>query len=172
MEGVVQSPMKGQFIKKYSGLITGTSFALFAIAYLVGSLFIRRNKAISIGAEFIPELYGSILLFLAVCLIYQGIKAAKDFVPGEAEAGTKKDTKNVLLTFALIIAYVVLMQLMGFVFSSILFLVLMSMLLTPTDTKRNYLALVIYSVVLSVGTYYLFRNVMYIPLPVGIIFGA
>ncbi len=164
--------MKGQFMKKYNGLMTGIFVALFSIAYLIGSLFIRRSKAVSIGAEFIPEIYGFVLLFLAVCLMYQGVKAAKRFEPDKAEAREQKDTKNVLLTFVLIIAYVAVMELLGFVLSSIFFLILMNMLLTPVNTKRNYITIVLYSVVLSVGTYYLFHNLMYIPLPIGIIFGA
>lgn len=164
--------MKGQFLKKYNGLLTGIFIALFAIVYLVGSLFIKQSKAVSIGAEFIPQIYGLILLFLAGCLIYQGIKEAKQFDPNKAEEGQSKDMKNVLLTFTLIIAYVAAMQLLGFILSSILFLILMSMLLTPADIKPNYIVLLIYSVVLSVSTYYVFHNLMFIPLPIGIIFGA
>ncbi len=164
--------MKGQFFKKYNELITGSVIGLFAVAYLVGTLFIRKSRAVSIGAEFIPRIYGVVLLLLAVCLIYQGIKSAKSFASEQASAEGNKDTKNVLLTFALIIIYVALMQPLGFILSSILFLILMSLVLTPTNTKPNFIALVIYSVLLSGGTYYLFHNLMFIPLPVGIIFGA
>ncbi|MGE5631035.1 MAG: tripartite tricarboxylate transporter TctB family protein [Caulobacteraceae bacterium] len=164
--------MKGQFFKKYYGLISGVIVALFAVAYLIGSLFIRRSKVVSIGAEFIPEIYGFVLLFLAVCLIYQGIRDAKLFTPENAGTEAKKDTKNVFLTFVLIIAYVAVMEFLGFTLSSILFLILMNILLTPVNTKRNYIAIAVYSVALSVGTYFLFHNLMYIPLPIGIIFGA
>ena len=164
--------MKGQFFKKYSELITGGIIGLFAIAYLVGTLFIRKSRAVSIGAEFIPRIYGVVLLLLAVCLIYQGIKSAKSFASEQTSAEGKKDTKNVLFTFVLIIIYVALMQILGFILSSILFLILMSLVLTPANTKPNFIALGIYSVLLSAGTYYLFHNLMFIPLPVGILFGA
>jgi|GEM_PF-871398 len=164
--------MKGQLFKRYNELLTGGIIALFAILYLAGSSFIRKSKAVSIGAEFIPRIYGFVLLFLAVCLIYQGIKAARAYEADQTEVKEQKDTKNVLLTFALIIVYVAAMQFLGFMLSSTIFLVLMSKVLTPVNTKPNYTALVIYSVVLSVGTYYLFHNVMFISLPTGIIFGG
>lgn len=164
--------MKGQFIKKYERLLVGVVIALFSIAYLVGSLSIRRIKSVSIGAEFIPKIYGIVLLVLAACLIYQGINEARHFDAAKAEAGNKKDTKNVILTFILIIVYVALMEFLGFMLSSTLFLFLMSMLLTPANTKRNYTVSAVYSVALSVATYYLFHNLMYIPLPFGTIFGA
>ncbi|AOT69582.1 tripartite tricarboxylate transporter TctB family protein [Geosporobacter ferrireducens] len=158
------------FFKKYKGLIAGIVTALFAIAYLIGSLFIRRTKFVAIGAEFMPEIYGSILLFLAGCQIYQSIKEVKRFKDDTVEE--QKDTKNVMMTFFLIVAYVASMQLLGFMLSSALFLFFMSLLLTPASTKPNYAAVIIFSVTLSLGTYYLFRNLMYLKLPIGVLFGG
>lgn len=161
------------FFKKYKGLIAGIVTALFAIAYLIGSLFIRRTKFVAIGAEFMPEIYGSILLLLAGCQIYQSIKAVKRSKEDTAEAAEEqKDTKNVMMTFCLIVVYVAFMQLLGFMLSSILFLFFMSLLLTPASTKPNYVAVIIFSVVLSLSTYYLFRNLMYLKLPIGVLFGG
>lgn len=164
--------MSEQILKKYKGLITGIVIMLFAIAYLIGSLFIKRTKFVSIGAEFMPRIYGLILLLLAVCQVYQSFLEAKQFmaIPEENEA-EQKDTKNVVLTFILIIAYVALMELLGFVVSSMIFLLLMSKLLAPVDTRYNHIAAIIFSVMLPLGTYFLFRRVMHLSLPIGIIFG-
>lgn len=164
--------MKGQIIKKYKGLATGIVTALFAIVYLIGSFSIRHSKIVSIGAEFMPKIYAFILLVLAMCLIYQGIKEAKHFNVSEENTEEHEDTKNVLLTFVLIIVYVASMELLGYMLSSALLLFLMNLLLTPVNTKRNYKMAIIYSVVLSVGTYFLFHNLMFMPLPFGIIFGG
>lgn len=145
---------------------------LFAIAYLIGSLFIKRTKFVSIGAEFMPEIYGSVLLLLAFCQIYQGFIEAKQFMamPEENEE-EKKDTKNVVLTFILIIAYVALMELLGFVVSSMIFLFLMSLLLAPVNIQHNYVAAIVFSVILPLGAYLLFRKILHLSLPIGIIFG-
>lgn len=164
--------MRADDAKKYKMLFTGIFVALFAAAYFAGSLFIRKSKAVSIGADFMPKLYAVILLLLAACLIYQGIREARRFVGEENNNGERKDTKNVLLTFVLIIAYIAVMELIGFMLSSAIFLFLMSMLLTPADIKRNYKMALLYSVILSIGAYLLFHNVMFMPLPVGVIFGG
>lgn len=172
IEGRNKDLMNGQIFKKYKGLITGIVIALFAIAYLIGSLFIKRTKFVSIGADFMPKIYGTVLLLLAACQVYQGFLEAKQFVTATEKNEVKqKDTKNVLLTFILIVSYVALMELLGFVVSSMIFLFLMSLLLTPKNMKHNYIVTIIFSVILPLGAYLFFRKIMHLSLPIGIIFG-
>ncbi len=164
--------MNGQILNKYQDLITGIVIAVFAIFYLIGSTYIKPSPHVSVGAEFMPKIYGSILLLLAVCLTYQGFLKAKQFsdkheVRGEEE----KDTKNAILSFTLIFAYVAFMEILGFVISSMIFLFIMSILLAPANTRHNYVTTVIYSILLPLSTYVLFKDVMHLSLPIGILFG-
>lgn len=165
--------MNGQILKKYQDLITGIVIAVFAISYLIGSIYIKPSPHVSIGAEFMPRIYGSILLLLAVFLTYQGFLKAKQFSDIHEEKGEEeqKDTKNAVLSFALIFAYVAFMEILGFVISSMIFLFIMSILLAPANTRHNYFTTVIYSIVLPLSTYVLFKDIMHLSLPIGILFG-
>jgi hypothetical protein len=170
MEGVLTMQTK---LEKYMGVIAGTGVTLFSIAYLFGTVFIRRTKFVAIGAEFMPKIYGAILLLLGVLLIYEGVKSMRARTDTEDEAAAEPtDTKNVLMTLLLIFIYVASMKWLGFILSSSAFLFLMTLLLTPSGEKKNYLSRIIFSVVLSVGTYYVFHEFMYISLPAGAILKA
>jgi len=157
--------MSRQFLLRYKGIAAGIGITIFAIAYLIGTLFIRRTTFVTIGAEFMPQIYGYILLFLGACQIYQGIKESKRFVEDTQKPKERKDIKNVLVTFVVIIAYVAIMNFIGFMIASAMLLFLMTILLKPANSKLNYVVTIIFSVVLSIGTYLLFHNVMYLSLP-------
>lgn len=165
--------MKEQLFKKYKELIIGIVIIIFAIVYFIGSFSIKQNKVVSIGAEFMPRLYGLILFILALLQIYQGLIYVKKYKITEEKFKAKednKDTKNVILTFLLILLYISMMEILGFILSSALFLFLMSFLLSPANVKVKYYLSMIYSIVLSICIYVLFHNFMLMPLPKGIIF--
>jgi len=164
--------MKADYLKKYRELLIGLIVGIFAIFYLIGSMYIRRTDFVAIGAEFMPELYGFFLLFLAIIQIYTGIKTAKRYVASEKatieEAEEKKDNKNVAFTFILIIVYVISMEYLGFIISSIIFLFFLSGILTPSNKKKRYAVYVIFSIVLPIISNYLFSDIMNLALPTGI----
>jgi putative tricarboxylic transport membrane protein len=164
--------MKGQLFKKYKELIIGIIIAIFSFGYSIGSLSIKQNKIVSIGAEFMPRLYGLILFILALLQIYQGLIYVKKYKIRDEKFKAEednKDTKNVILTFLLILLYISMMEVLGFILSSALFLFVMSFLLSPANTKVNYYLSMIYSIILSICIYVLFHNFMFMPLPKGII---
>lgn len=163
--------MNKELYRKYQELIIGTVVGICAIAYLIGSTFIKRTTFVALGAEFMPEIYGFFMLFLSACQIVTGIRVLKKYDSNkkEEDEGAKTDNKNVILTFALIIAYVVIMNFVGFIISSMIFLFLLSILLTPGYDERNYRNYVAFSVTLPIITYYVFHNVMNIALPSGIL---
>jgi putative tricarboxylic transport membrane protein len=171
--GKVDKTMYQRFLHQYKGILLGIFTATFAMVYLIGSTFIRRTDFIPIGAEFMPKIYGFVLLLLGALQIYQGFKETKHLMAARETNGKEpKDSKNVVLTFILIIAYVASMQILGFIISSTLFMFLMSMLLAPPNTKRNNIIAIALYAALSGSTFYLFNNVLHLFLPIGIIFGS
>lgn len=163
--------MNKELYKKYKEMIIGVIVGICAITYLIGSTFIKRTTFVALGAEFMPEIYGFFMLFLSVCQIMIGIRALKEYDSNKKEDSecAKIDNKNVLFTFALIIAYVVVMNFVGFIISSMIFLFLLSILLTPGYDEKNYRNYIAFSVTLPIVTYYIFHNVMNIALPLGIL---
>ncbi|MCR4429942.1 MAG: tripartite tricarboxylate transporter TctB family protein [Tepidanaerobacteraceae bacterium] len=164
--------MKEQLFKKYKELIIGIVIIIFAIVYFIGSFSIKQNKVVSIGAEFMPRLYGLILFILALLQIYKGLIYVKKYKITEEKFKAEednKDTKNVILTFLLILLYISTMEVLGFILSSALFLFVMSFLLSPANAKVNNYLSMIYSIILSICIYVLFHNFMFMPLPKGII---
>lgn len=164
------------FVKRYRELLVGVSVGLFSAAYLLGSTVIRRSDIVSLGGEFMPELYGYFLLFLSLLQIISGFRSARanvsdtDTSPSESGEVPKSDSKNVLMVFIAIVLYLATMQLLGFILSSCIFLFLLNFLLTPSDTKKNPRVTAIYAILLPIVTYFIFHNYMNINLPAGIFF--
>ncbi|SNS04489.1 Tripartite tricarboxylate transporter TctB family protein [Anaerovirgula multivorans] len=156
-------------IVKYKELLIGMVVGLCAIAYLIGSMFIRRTTIVALGAEFMPQVYGFILLGLSALQVIVGINAAKKYEPKKepTDSTEKPDNKSVFITFGLILLYVASMKILGYTISSILFLFSLTYVLTPVGKKKNYRTMIIFSVVLPLITSYLFRNVMHLGLPIG-----
>lgn len=163
--------MNVEIYKKYKELIIGVVVGICAIAYLIGSTFIKRTTFVALGAEFMPEIYGFFMLFLSVCQIITGLKVSKKYNSYNKEENEKEDikndNKNVILTFSLIIGYVVAMNFLGFVISSMVFLFLLSILLTPASDEKSYKSYIAFSMTLPIITYYIFHNLMNIALPSG-----
>ncbi|OCN00291.1 hypothetical protein A7X67_09510 [Clostridium sp. W14A] len=159
-----------QFVKRYRELLVGISIGLFSVAYLIGSTQIRRTNIVSLGGEFMPELYGYFLLILSFIQIIKGLKTANTIHLDQDANNTKADSKNVFLVFVLITLYLAAMQFLGFILSSVILLYFLSFLLTPGNAKKDPVISIIYSLALPIITYFIFHNYMNINLPAGIIF--
>lgn len=156
----------------YKELVVGFVIIMVAVAYLIGSLSIRRTDIVSLGAEFMPEIYGYFLLFLGICQAGSGIMQVRKGARKEHTEDESKDLRNVVLTFILIIVYLLAMIPVGFILSSIAFLLGLTFLLTPVSKKKNYIVYGIFSVVIPIAAWSLFYLVMNINLPMGILFGG
>lgn len=152
-------------MKKHSDLIFGLIMLAIAAGYLVLTLQVPISGGIFNG-RFFPLIIDLILFLLtafqfAAYLKHKGCELE--------ESGGEKDGKTVLYTVALIVAYIALMQYIGFVLSTALYLFLQFIVMTPSDKKIGYVKYAVIAVVSSVAIYMIFRytelNVM---LPQGI----
>ncbi len=169
--------MKKVFNKLTKEIWIGVGVGLFAIAYLVATLGIKKGAVVSVGAEFMPRVYGFILLMVSVFQIIggviqyrAGIAANESTEPTyEEKEKSRKSFLPVVLVFAAMILCVALMPKLGFVLSGSILTFCMCVLLTPFYEKRRYVVFAIFSVVLAVAAYLLFKNVLYVSLPSGIL---
>ena len=128
--------------KKCKDLILGIVMLLLSGFYLIFAQQIKTRPKLTpsyASAQIMPTLLGAILAVLSIVCIIQGIRRMK--APDEAEETKKKgkgDLMAVMLTFAVIIGYILVMPTLGF----ILYLFLQMLILAPAE-KRNYVLLAI-----------------------------
>ena len=168
--------MKSVFNRRTKEIWIGVGVSLFAIVYLVASLYIKKSVAVSVGAEFMPRVYGFIMLLVGILQIITGISQYRTSTPkekaektAEKEEKTKKTVIPVIAVFVIMIVCVALMNKLGFIISGAALTFGMCVLLTPYYEKRRYAIFVIFSIVLAFAVYYLFKNVLYVSLPSGIL---
>ena len=162
------------FNKATKELWIGAGIGVVGIAYLAGTFFIKKSDVVSVGAEFMPRIYGILMLVVAVCQLisgygaYQRLKDEPVKEVSEEDMEKKKvSVRSTLLVFALMIVCVGIMKIVGFIISGMIMMLGMCILLTPHYQKRNYVAYVVFSAVISFLSYFLFKNVLYVSLPRG-----
>lgn len=115
------------------------------------------------------------LICLGILFLVMGGKqtAANRATAPEGEALEKKahETLRSLGALLALFVYVFFLDRLGFVISSILYMVFMMMYMTKKDARRPILFVMV-SVVMTVVVYFCFREFLYIYLPNGILEGV
>ena len=149
--------------KRCRDLILGIALLLLGIGYTVmaqqikrGNKLVQRNVGEYAHARIIPTLLGILLIVLAVAMIIQGIKRFRNYEGGEVTKMSKVDIFSILLTFAAMTIYVVILPWAGFMISTMLYLFFQMSILAP-ENKRNYLMFAIVAVVFTIAAFVAFR---------------
>ena len=158
--------------KRLKDLILGVVMLLFSGFYLYFAQQITTRPKLTPsygGARVIPTLLGILLAILAVCLIIQGVRKLKTTTAEETkEALDKGGLVAVVLTFAVIIGYTMILRPLGYCLSTCIYLFLQMPILAPKE-KRNWLLFAIIAVVFTAFTFVAFRIGLQQLLPRGII---
>ena len=115
----------------FSGIVLGG----FAIAYLIGAAMIKIPKMLSaslLNASSVPKLWGVLLLILGIVLIVRGLRVMKaekaagnapeKKTASDAAKGFWADNRAVVEMFVVLLVYIALIQPVGFLISTFLFL--------------------------------------------------
>jgi uncharacterized membrane protein len=157
------------FIKKYGDIIVSIVFGVLGIALIIGAAQLPKSKVMDIGPDFMPKVVGIIILVLSVILLVQTILKLKKEGTGEV-APDNSDYKRVFGSLILSILYVFLLQKIGFIICTLVYLFCQIFVLAP-DTRRTKKDLILYLVIDVLFTfivYFLFRYGFKIVLPAGI----
>lgn len=148
-------------------------YICIAVFLFAGSFAIPATTSDVLGSRFFPRLTSVLMLILGVqLLLSSNVKLKK--MPKEAEE-EKKDrlSKPFLLTALILFLYYILVQWIGFIITSILYLVAQSVILMPDedirDPKKMRTPLVV-AIVLPIILYFIFLKGFQIQLPVGNLF--
>lgn len=168
-------------------LVVGIAY--FALAFTIPSYDAYGGSSV-VDSSFLPKVVGVLLILLSVLQLVFASRTSKSAPAAEAPAAPAEtadengefkvedwdddaanrnaDTKALVAIFLILIVYMALMSVLGFMISSALFLFATMMLLTPKQ-KRKLPVIIILSVVVAVGVYYLFVYGLDMVLPAGIL---
>lgn len=151
--------------KRYKDVVVGSVLAVLSVIYLMLSFQIKlTNIDRVVGSRMFPQICGTIILILSICLIAGGIKKARKAEP--EPAGEKKNYTRTILVLGSYAAYIFLMDKIGFTIASIIYLFSQMAVMGkwPADKKSMILYLVI-SVIVSAVIFVTFNNVFMLILP-------
>lgn len=160
-------------------IVPGIVLAVFALLYMANIPQIKVFEGLGstpINNHFVPWLWSGAILVLSVWIIIRGLKKRKKFI---AEGGKpeKFDLKasldkyrEVIGSFVCLTIYVALLDTVGFVIMTAVYLFAQILILTPRENwKKNYVPAAITGVVCGVVLYIIFREMLNVLLPVGIL---
>ena len=163
-----------RFLHIYQNMVIGALVIVLSIVMLIASNSIKviaSSLTAVDNAAFLPRVIFGVL----ICLLVMGGKqtAANRATAPEGEALEKKahETLRSLGALLALFVYVFFLDRLGFVISSILYMVFMMMYMTKKDARRPILFVMV-SVVMTVVVYFCFREFLYIYLPNGILEGV
>ena len=131
----------------------------------------------TLGADVFPKILFVLLALAGVILFIQGM--TKKATPGKPVQGAASDSKaqprgvafyrNVIIGFASFMGYVILMDYLGYVISTLIFLPVLMWILGP-KTKKSAVTIVLVTLGLTYGMQYGFANILKVFLPEGSVF--
>jgi hypothetical protein len=159
------------FFKKYGDIVVGVFFMALSAALIAMARMLPKSKVMDIGPDFMPMVIGVITFILAAILTFISIKNFK--MHAKELEGTeipKCDYVRVLSSIILVLIYVFLMQPVGFILSTLVFLLLQMIVLSPDDERdaKHIIQLAVIDVVFTFIVFFLFRYGFKIVLPAGI----
>jgi len=159
-------------IKKYGDIISGSFVLLVAIGLFIASANIKQFNVVKLGADFVPRLTAVFLVILGIALIVNGVKSLKEIKNLETKQEEKKeetpDYISVAVTLILLLIYVILLEKIGFIIMTSLFLFIQFIILSA-KSQRKYMQFALISMITSVSAYYLFVSVFQVMIPAGIL---
>lgn len=151
----------------YSGIV----LILFAVFMYAASFLIQPTTSDILGSRFFPRMVAIIIGVLAVCMIVGAagsLKKAGKTAKEEEKPEKKPLNMPLVLTIVGLFAYYILIDLLGFTVTSILYLLFQGAVLMGKEglkNKRSLIILIVTSVVIPIALNNIFWNVFKISLP-------
>lgn len=168
---------------KHEDIFSGLFLLIVSVLIFVTSFSFEALTTTLVGPAFMPQIIAVFMAIFSIIITVSGFKksrmkniqvASEQEVSGEEPSGEnliiteKKSYKPVLITLALMIAYLLLMPFVGFLIMTAAYMFVQMLVLSHITNRKIWLFLII-SIITSATIYYLFRNLFYVMLPTGII---
>ncbi|CAG9622770.1 tripartite tricarboxylate transporter TctB family protein [Sutcliffiella rhizosphaerae] len=149
------------------GLTVNRGLALvlitLSVVYLIMAFNLPEYAFVPVDSDLIPKLLGFSLLILSICFFF-----SKDVDTEEQKKKRviKKQEAGMLLgVMALILVYITVLEVVGFVIMTAAFIIVCTRFLG----YKNWVAIILTALIFSVGAYTLFNYGLAIRLPAGIL---
>ena len=159
------------FFRKYGDIVVGIFYTALGAAVIYLAQQLPKSRVMKIGPNFMPLVIGSLILILALMLLFSSIKNFKrNAAKAEAMPADTSDYKRVLASLVLVVIYVNILAPVGFILSTLGYLFLQIIVLAPNDRRsaKNILLYAVIDVVFVLVVFFLFRYGFKIVLPAGI----
>lgn len=159
------------FFKKYGDIVVGIFFMILSVVLIVAAKQLPPSQVMDIGPDFMPIVIGAFTFVLAAILTAMSIKNFKKNAESiDPESLPKCDYVRVLASVILVLIYVFILQPVGFIISTLIFLLLQMFVLSPNDERdvKHIIRLAIIDVIFTMVVFFLFRYGFKIILPAGI----
>lgn len=142
-------------INKYVGLVLFT----LSILYIIGAFRMPEYPYVPIDSNFLPLILGFLLLFLSILLFFSKDSKSMSLLV------KKNDLIQLLGTVILIIIYISFLENIGFIIATASFMFLCSLFMG----YKNHIVNAIVSLVFPSSIYFIFKYLLMISLPSGIL---
>lgn len=158
------------FFKKYGDIVVGVFFMVLGVVLFVAAAALPKSAVMDIGPDFMPKVTAILVFVLALALTIQSVLGLKD-KEIDPDSIPKCDYKRVISSIILVLIYVFAMRPVGFIVTTLVFLPLQMLVLSPNDQRgpKNIAILVVIDVIFTMAVYFLFRYGFMIMLPRGIL---
>lgn len=151
-------------------LVISVIFIILSIfMYINSNGFTSNFSKGSLGAAGFPKLIAILIFILSIAYIFKYLKNKIQFSFKFDLKKLRDEYRFVFITLLLFLIYIVSMKFIGFIISTISYLLLSQWFLSDKKTK-NLPIIIITTLFISLGTYYFFTSYLSVIFPVGIFF--
>lgn len=167
-------------VAKYNDVFSGFFLLVVSVVMYIATYSFEALTTTVVGPAFMPQIISVAIGVFSILIIVNGFRKVRhekkeETIPepvvevhdDEMTPGEQDSYKPVIMTLLLMVVYVILMPIVGFLITTILYIFLQMMILSHKTTRKIWLFALV-SIVSSIIIYYVFRNVFYVMLPTGI----
>jgi putative tricarboxylic transport membrane protein len=153
--------------KEIKNIGIGLFLLLTGTVLFISAQGIRAGGELAQGADFLPKLLsGALAIFGVLVIVFEGFKTADK--QNKLSFPDKGQLFGFLASFLCLFLYIVLLQSVGFLIMTALYVFFQSWLITP-KTKKRPVKLALISVIFSGAVYAVFVFALNLMLPAGIL---
>jgi hypothetical protein len=145
--------------------ITGLILLAVSLFLLVKSFQLPSLAIVPVGPGFYPAIVLSLMAVASALLVLQDL--LKRRAPAGAEDAPRRNYRLVVIAFAIVGAYVVLLPLLGFRVATVLFVGALQAALDRPRTMRQWVVLATIALGTAVVSYFIFERYLLVLLPRG-----
>ena len=147
--------------------IAGLVLLAISLFLLVKSFQLPSLPIVPVGPGFYPAIVLSVLAAASALLVLQDVLKRRPVAPAAASDAPRRSYRLVVIAFAIVGFYVVLLPLVGFRLATLLFVAVLQAALDRPRTARQWAVLAAVALGTTIASYFVFERYLLVLLPRG-----